>query len=298
VIDDVTSTGVSECVLQRASTAEEAVTAIHRQGAVPIAGGTWVMRTSVRGEQWADAYVPLAGIAELRDVEIDAEARFGACVTHAELASATAREPWLRALHLAAGRSANPAVRRVATIGGNLCTAGFAAADLVPALLCLDAEVMLSDADGQRALPLTTFLQTRDTLISRAIVRGVLVRRRNVVSGHARLPMRAAGGDYPVAIVSAAVAVDPEGTIEHAAVAVGSVEPVARRWPELEASLLGRPVDPQYAAQAAEGLPDGWTGREDVDAPGWYRVRVLPGLVRRALGEIVAAQEGPSWQSR
>lgn len=284
----MTTLAASECALERVSTVEEAVAAIQLDGAVPLAGGTWVMRTPLRREQWADTYVALGEIVELRDVEIGAEARFGACVTHAELASATAQQPWLGALHLAAGRSANPAIRRVATIGGNMCSAGFAAAELVPALLCLDAEVLLSDSEGQRGLPLTVFLQIREALSARALVRGVLVPRRSVVSGHARLPLRTAGGDYPVAIVSAAVAVDAEGMIEDAAVAVGSVEPVARRWPELEAMLVGHPIDPQYAAQAAEGLTDGWKGRDDVDAPGWYRLRVLPALVRRAMREIVA----------
>lgn len=279
--------------MERVSTVEEAVAAIQLHGAVPLAGGTWVMRTTVRREHWADTYVALGGIEELRDLEIDGQARFGACVTHAELSSATARQPWIRALHLAAGRSANPAIRRVATVGGNLCSAGFAAADLVPALLCLDAEVLLSDSEGQRGLPLAAFLQMREALSARAVVRGVLIRRRGVVSGHARLPQRTAGGDYPVAIVSAAVAVGDEGMVEDAAVAVGAVEPVARRWPELEAMLVGHPVDPQYAAQAAEVLTDGWTGRDDVDAPGWYRVTVLPALVRRAMMEIVSAQGVP-----
>jgi carbon-monoxide dehydrogenase medium subunit len=129
-------------------------------------------------------------------------------------------------------------------------------------------------------------------LTSRAIVREVVVRRQNVLSGHARLPLRTAGGDYPVAIVSVSAAVDAKGLIQQASVAVGSVEPEARRWPELERWLVGLPLDPDRAAEAAERLTAHWTGRDDVDAPGWYRVRVLPALVSRAIGDVITTQGG------
>jgi carbon-monoxide dehydrogenase medium subunit len=126
----------------------DAVAAIQLDGATPIAGGTWVMRAPIRGDRWAATYVALGGISELCGLEVAGDVRIGACVTHAQLASATAKEPWLRVLHVAAGQSANPAVRRVATVGGNLCTIDFPAADLVPALLCLDAEVVVADRAG------------------------------------------------------------------------------------------------------------------------------------------------------
>ena len=56
-------------------------------------------------------------------------------VTHAELAAAVAEIPGLEVLASAAERSADPAIRAMATIGGNLPASDFAAADCVPALL-------------------------------------------------------------------------------------------------------------------------------------------------------------------
>jgi carbon-monoxide dehydrogenase medium subunit len=93
-------------------------------------------------------------------------------------------------------------------------------------------------------------------------------------------------GDYPVAIVSIAVTLDPRGVVKSARVAVGSVEPVARRWRRLEADLNGQPLDPNLAADRAESLCGDFQGRDGVEAPGWYRVKVLPNLVRRAIGAI------------
>jgi carbon-monoxide dehydrogenase medium subunit len=93
-------------------------------------------------------------------------------------------------------------------------------------------------------------------------------------------------GDYPVAIVSMAVALGPDGLVSSASVAVGSVEPVARRWRRLEADLVGHRLDSQWAADKAESCAGDFHGRDGVEAPGWYRVKVLPALVRRAIDAI------------
>lgn len=275
--------------LEHPGTLTEAAAALQDPGSVALAGGTWIMRAPIRDEPWAETYVALSEIAELHEIESGPVTRFGACVSHAALARATAGQPWLRGLNQAAEGSANPAIRRVATLGGNLCAPGFAAADLAPALLALDARVVLRSDDGERELPLAEFLRHRTDLGSGGLLCAVVLDRRELLSSHARLPLRVAGGDYPVAIVSLAVAHDSEGLIQDAAVAVGSVEPLARRWPELEAALIGRPMDAQFAAAAAERLSGEWSGRDGVDTPGWYRVRVLPALVRRAMSEILPA---------
>ena len=95
--------------------------------------------------------------------------------------------------------------------------------------------------------------------------------------------------DYPVAIVSIAATVGADGLVSSARVAVGSVEPVARRWQRLEAALIGRPLDPAQAAEAATGLADEFTARDSVELPAWYRVSVLPSLVRRAAAAALGA---------
>ena len=75
---------------------------------------------------------------------------------------------------------------------------------------------------------------------------------------------------------------DAASRVQAVRVAVGSVEPVARRWERLEAALVGRPLDPTQAAEVAAELADEFTGRDSVELPAWYRVSVLPSLVRRA----------------
>jgi carbon-monoxide dehydrogenase medium subunit len=261
-----------------------------RSGA-PLAGATWIMRAPLREERqdWSQdrSYVAISKIEELRHVEIlDSEISIGSCVTHAELALCLAPLPDCRALAQAAARSANPAIRGVATVGGNLCASAFAAADLIPALICLEAEVELTTPKGSERVSMERFLEARTHLEPGRLIRRVFVPRNACRrSAHLRLPLRKAG-DYPVAIVSIAAALGRDGLVASARVAVGSVEPAARRWKRLEADLIGRSLDSGWAAGKAESYSEDFRGRDGVEAPGWYRVKVLPTLVRRAVDAI------------
>ncbi|TWB98415.1 carbon-monoxide dehydrogenase medium subunit [Bradyrhizobium macuxiense] len=253
----------------------------------PLAGGTWIMRSPIRHEPLKTHYVAIGRIAELSAIRISGNAvEIGAAVTHAALAAALADLPEFAGLVAAAGRSANPAIRAMATIGGNLSTSDFAAADCVPALLCLDADVEIADRNGRERISLAHFLEVRSKLAAGRIVTRIIVPRAECRTAHIRLPLRRSG-DYPVAIVSLSVSVDAANRVRVARIAVGSVEPSARRWPPLEDALLGRPLDAAEAARIAAELTGEFIGRDSVDAPAWYRVSVLPGLVRRA---VIAAR--------
>jgi carbon-monoxide dehydrogenase medium subunit len=263
-----------------------AVLAERGRAARVLAGATWIMRAPIRHEPQDLSYVAISKIDELRRVDVlDREISIGACVTHAELANALASLPECSALAQAAGNSANPAIRHVATIGGNLCASAFAAADLVPALICLDAELEIAGPDGSERVTVERFVEIRSGIAPGRLVRRVIVPRTKRRSAHIRLPLRKAG-DYPVAILSLAVTLGPTGVVQSARLAVGSVEPVARRWTRLETGLVGRALDPRHAAEQAERRCGDFSGRDGIEAPGWYRVKVLPSLVRRAVAAL------------
>lgn len=267
---------------------EAALSALKAHGpeAVLLAGGTWVMRAPLRHEPWPRPMVSLNRIKKLHDLALDsAHVRIGPLVTHDRLAQALRDAPDLNGLAAAASQSANPAVRRMATIGGNLCAQGFAAADLVPALLAADAFLEISTATSTETLSVADFLNGRARRCTPWLAAGLQIARSHRLSAHARLTMRRAG-DYPCAIVSLSLAIDARGRIEDARIAVGSVELVARRWHTLERALDGSEVVPTQIETIAAGLTGEFTPRDATDAPGWYRLSVLPVLVRRAIQTI------------
>ncbi len=265
----------------------EAVAAVE-EGATPLAGATWILRSPIRDEKLAGSYVAVSGLAELRAIETgDREIAIGAAVTHASLCAALNGSADCAALVQAAGAAANPAIRNVATIGGNLCAFSFAASDLAPALIALDAQAEIYGVSGPERKPIETFLAARAHLARGWLLTRLLVPRNGRISAHARLPLRKAG-DYPVAIVSVSAKRSSDRTLRSVRIAVGSVEPVARRWPALERALEGRSLDPEEAAEAARERVGDFQGRDGVEAPGWYRMQVLPKLVRAAMCGVLA----------
>ncbi|UHD43857.1 FAD binding domain-containing protein [Aureimonas altamirensis] len=250
-------------------------------GAAVLAGGTWMMRDPRRGQDLPHSVVSISGIADMSGLAIEADrVVIGACVTHAALAKALSGIAGLECVVAAAEGAANPAIRRAATIGGNLCTVDFPAADLVPAFLAHGAMVELATAEQAMIIDMTEFLERRRRLLNTAILTRVHLRRTVVASAHARLPLRKAG-DYPVAIVS--VAIDEGGEIR---IAVGSVEAQARRWTALEAALEGCPTATLADVGVLARDHMDFTGRDGVEAEGWYRCQVLPALVRRAFASL------------
>jgi aerobic carbon-monoxide dehydrogenase medium subunit len=263
-----------------ASSIEDAEAAV-RAGATPLAGATWIMRAPIRREIPTTAgYVALSRVPALRDIDVtESEIRIGACVTHADIAARLAPFEECAGLASAAETSANPAIRNVATIGGNICAAAFAASDLAPALLALDAKVVVAAGGRKEHFGIADFLARRSSLTG--IVTSFLVPRSPRRAAHVRLPLRKAG-DYPVAIVSVSTAIDRERRLGNPRISVGSVESVGRRWTHLENVLDGSVLSPQFASGRAESAVSDFVGREGIEAPGWYRVKVLPILVRRA----------------
>lgn len=270
--------------VRHAASLDEAVQLLGELGeaAGVVGGATWVMRDWTRGTANHDTYISLARVPGLDAIAHDGDRlTVGAAATHAGIGAAIAADHPAGALGEAARTSAFPAVRNVATIAGNIGADPFPEADLVPALIALDAEILLLDATGERAVAVADYVAGRRAHAG-ALIRAVRVpappSRR---SGYARQIVRG-GAEYPLAAVAVAVDLGPDGEVARARVAVGAVEEHARRVPEAEAALAGRRLDEAAARHAGAQAAEVLAARDAHDAPGWYRLAVLPGLFARA----------------
>jgi carbon-monoxide dehydrogenase medium subunit len=251
----------------------------------PLAGGTWIMRAGLRGETPASRYVSLAGLPELRGIDAGDPARIGALVTHAELAALDPACGPLSGLIDAARASAFPSVRNVATVGGNLCSHPFPEADLVPALLAADATVALAGPDGRRTCSVAEVLAERGPGAAELITHVDVPAPAGRLAAYARLSVLEAG-EYPLVSVALSVDVDAAGQVFAARVAVGVVAEVAQRVPVAEAVLVGSPLTALPAGAAADAAVAALPTRDGLDAPGWYRLAVLPSLFTRAAARL------------
>jgi carbon-monoxide dehydrogenase medium subunit len=190
----------------------------------------------------------------------DGKVTIGAAVRVSELEDAD--EP----LATAARHLADSEIRGQATIGGNLCVRGGETprGDLQAPLLALGATVRTTGAGGERTEPLEDFLAAG---ASGRVVLDVSYDDAERQTAYAAVT-RPHTHHYTILAVAAA---RRNGETR---VAVTGAGPTALRLPSVESG--GSPADALNDADP----PD------DALASAWYRKRVLPGLVERALNSL------------
>ena len=145
----------------RPATVQEAcrILAAEPRAAV-LAGGTDLMvhlTQSWRGKR-PPAVVNVKRIPGLDTVQVtDRALRLGALATLSALMEHPVIQAEYPVLPFTARYMGSPAIRNLATVGGNLCNAS-PAADLPPVLLALDAEVGIAGPGGERRSPLDRVL--------------------------------------------------------------------------------------------------------------------------------------------
>ena len=251
-----------------------------------FAGGTWIMRGPIRGELQNKVLVSLSNIKKLHEINLTSEKlTVGAMVSHQDLAKTVKDISEFNSLYFASAVSANPSVRRMATIGGNICTLGFHSPDLIPALMVLKATLTFQSKIGIYELSIDEYLENRLERPFCEILTTITVPRGVFKSSHRRLLLRQAG-EYPVANLSMQCRLNEEGYLSEVRIAVGSVEATPKRWGKLEYVMKGKSATKINIKSLAEQNLDEFKGRNGPDAPGWYRSRVMPRLAMDAFKEI------------
>ncbi|HEX2542371.1 MAG TPA: FAD binding domain-containing protein [Caldimonas sp.] len=250
-----------------------------------LAGGTDVYPAHV-GRPLAAPVIDITAIASLRGIvrADDGGWRIGATTTWTDVIRADL-PPLFDALKAAAREVGGVQIQNTGTVAGNLCNAS-PAADGVPALLALDARVVLQSAQGAREVALEQFVlgnrRTARTADELVIAVRVPARGENARSAFIKL----GGRRYltiSMTMVAVAIDVDAAGRIAHAGVAVGSCSAAARRLPALEARLLGATAAADLATRVDASDLAPLTPIDDLRASAVYRRDATLTLLRRAL---------------
>jgi CO/xanthine dehydrogenase FAD-binding subunit len=277
-------------ILIRPESLAEATNLLAARDYTILSGGTDVFPALVDRPPPA-AMLDLSRLDDIRGITSqDGTIRIGGAATWSEIMEAPLPRAF-DALKAAAREVGSVQIQNRGTIAGNLCNAS-PAADGVPPLLALDAEVELVSSCGTRRLALADFvLGNRHT--ARApdeILSAVIVPEPHACARSAFLKL-GTRRYLVISIVMVAVVVDcaPDHTICDARVAVGSASVVATRLPALEARLRGQTADADLARTITADELAPLSPIDDVRATAVYRMDAARELVARALMQACEA---------
>jgi CO/xanthine dehydrogenase FAD-binding subunit len=245
------------------------------------------LQQACRGKR-PPAVVNIKRIPELGEIRVtDRAIRLGALATLTALIEHPVIQAECPVLPFTARYMGSPAIRNLATVGGNLCNAS-PAADLPPVLLALDAEVGIVGVAGERRLLLESFFlgPGRTVLGNGELLAWVEFPRRRPswAVRYERLDVRRA---MDIAIAGAALSLQlDDGQVRDARVALCAVAPTPLRVRPAEQILVGLGLTETAIAQAAELAAAEAEPISDVRASATYRRDMVETLVRRGLTAI------------
>jgi CO/xanthine dehydrogenase FAD-binding subunit len=241
-----------------------------------LGGGTLVMRAANEGDQSFDTIVRSRD-AGLRAIRAEGDGlTLGAGATMADII----RHRDLAFLAPVARGVGGPAVRTMATVGGNLFAAN-PYGDLAVALLALGASVTIAGASA-RSLSIDDFLRDRERHAG-ALVASVTIPRPRDPSAF-RFVKVARVKPKGVAVLSIAATLNASaGRLRGVRVAYGGMAARPMRAQAVERVLEGQGLDQQTLEAAARAAADGFDPPTDSLASGWYRREVIGVHLRRLL---------------
>jgi xanthine dehydrogenase iron-sulfur cluster and FAD-binding subunit A len=301
----------------------EALRLLNEQGsqARVVAGGTDVLVELQRGVRPTTTLIDITRLTELKYVRLeDGIVRIGALATHNDV---IASEKCVRAglpLAQACWEIGAPQIRTRATIAGNLITAS-PANDTITPLMALRAEAVLTNAAGERVVPLAEFYTGfRRTAIQPGELlreirfpalaenqRGLFIKlglRRAQAISVIDLAIVLTFGDLRSEIGASAKAYESpisnlqSQMIGEARIALGSVAPTIVRAPTAEAFLMGKQLTPQICEEAGRLAAGDIAPIDDVRGSAAYRVATVTTLVADGLRRIAEGRERENWPEK
>jgi carbon-monoxide dehydrogenase medium subunit len=183
---------------------------------------------------------------------------------------------------------ADPQVRNLATIAGNLAH-GDPANDHPATMLALGAKVVATGAKGERVIPIEDFFVTLFTtaLQQDEIVTEIRIPLPPARSGGAYFKLERKVGDFATAAVAAQVTLDGSGVCQQAGIGLTNVGPTSLKARKAEAFLRGKKPDEANIRQAAQLASEEAQPSSDLRGPAEYKKGLVKELTIRALSRAV-----------
>jgi 4-hydroxybenzoyl-CoA reductase subunit beta len=290
--------------------------------AMLVAGGTDLLPNMKRRHQTPKVLVSLRGISSLKDFSNGSGTNFGSGLSLTEVVQ-NAKTP--AALRQAAAQIATPHLRNMGTLGGNLCLdtrctyynqnyewrqaidfclkkdgetcwvataskrcVAVSSTDTAPALIALNASVVLADSSGEREIPVEVLYKNDgiDYLSRRPdeILTAIKIPQKNFKSTYWKLRRR---GSFDFPILGVAVALKFSGDIiEEARVALGAVASRPFLVEKASEFLRNKTLTDEVIAEASALIANRAKPMDNTDMDLYWRKEVADDFAGYALREL------------
>lgn len=216
--------------------------------------------------------------------ERDGVLRIGALVRESTLERSALVRARYPILHDTAEVIADPLVRNLATVGGNLAH-GDPANDHPATMLALRAQVVARGPSGERVISIDDFFV--DTFVTALQPDEILTEIRIPAppprSGGAYLKFERKVGDYAIAAAAVFLALDEAGRIAQAGIGLTNLAYKPLRAVDAERVLIGQTPSEELFRQAAELAAQATDPVSDLRGPAEYKRAVARTMTLRAL---------------
>ena len=252
-----------------------------------LAGGTDLMVAVNLRRKFVEKLIYLGNCGLDRIAQTDENLFIGAAATLTSIVKSELVNQKAPLLVDACKSIGSPAIRNMATLGGNICNAS-PAADGALALLALDAGVTVVSAAGERNVPINTFftgpgqtvLQPNELVKEFTIPLGT----QNSRCGWSKIGQRKA---EMISIAAVAVSLQiQQGQCHKVRIALGAVAPTPLLAVKAAGVLEGQPLNEESIEAAAKTAAEETSPIDDPRASAWYRKRVVKAMVAQVLGKI------------
>lgn len=269
------------------STMDEAINLLDKYGdeAKLLAGGQSLIPLMKMRFASISHVVDISRIEEMDYIrEEEGRIRVGALTTVAELGNSPAISRTFPIIREAVELIADPLVRNMGTVGGNI-SHGDPANDLPSIMLALGATFMVLGKEGSRELSADHFFvdSLMTALEPNEILYEIRIPKPTGKQGGSYVKHKKSAGDFSVAAVATNVVVDTGGSVKSVGVGLTAVAPTAIKSKRAESILVGKKLDEKLAAEAAKIISEESDPVSDFYGSVEYKKKVLRHIIKESL---------------
>lgn len=273
-------------VYHRPSSVDEAINILADLGddARPLAGGHSLIPMMKLRMATPEHLVDLGALTSLKDIKEDGSTIvIGAMVTQAQLQASDLLSTKVPLLKEASHLIADPQIRYVGTIGGNVAN-GDPGNDMPAVMHCLDASFILTGRKSERQVKAREFYNgAYDTALQTGeILTAVRIPTPSAGHGYAYEKLKRKIGDYATA-AAAVLLTMKGGKTDSCAIALTNVADTPLFAKEAAALVVGTVCDDATIKKAAEAARKITSPAGDGRGPPEYRAAMAAVMVARAL---------------